>query len=212
MLLIFIGKGVYAFQSTDPDDITINISCNPVFLSLQPYWIDIYRTKGNIKIVYSIRKSLQLDLLNNNNGYISIRQDYDVMFHSDPASKKWTDLQKDSLSTKFESLLRNYAICDKDSLLLDRKMVASYDSLLNHVNNAGVSELENTEANKNRHLLDGVFFGFTIISPTGSKKAQAQSPEALSHPLLYELLTKTCALYRDIKNNNFLDKRKTFGY
>jgi hypothetical protein len=89
----------------------------------------------------------------------------------------------------------------KDSLLLDKEKVESYDSLLNWFIRASITELENQEANKDRHLLDGVYFIFTIVSKSGSRKAYANSPDVSSHPLIYELLTKTFDIYRDTNNS-----------
>jgi len=152
---------------TDGYDIIIHITVRPVFLSSAPYWVDIYRDKKDIKIVYSIQNLEKY-------GYTPLK-------------------------------------LDKDSLLINRLKFASFDSLLSRINDASVTQLENRE--HERQVLDGVFFNFTIVSAMSqSKSAFAHSPDQSSHPLLYELLTKTFAIYRNTKPTAAWNQPKTYGY
>jgi len=197
---------------------SIHISARPIFWEQNPFWIDIYRTKDNIKIVYSIQTGKRQDLLNADKDYASFQQVILNLPNADSVQKTWYRLHIDSIYNQYELIQRKYAICDKDSLLLDRQNVASYDGLLNRINLADTAELENRPHGRSRNLgddrpvLDGEDFEFTINAISGTKKVQAHSPDPSWKPLLYSLLTETLSIYRDTKNNTFLDKQKTFGY
>jgi len=123
------------------------------------------------------------------------------------------DIYKTPNNTKIAyTLLHAFSKTDSDSIFMDNKTTVAYDSLLNKIVNTSTTELENKEANKNRHHTDGTMVAFTIISGLENRKLYFDTPEPSSNPLVYEFLIKTIALYRDTKNNNFLDIRKTGGY
>ncbi len=61
-------------------------------------------------------------------------------------------------------------------------------------------------------MLDGTSFKIKMQSASESRVIYVGSPRKDTHPLINELIGKTLHLYREDKQNTFLDKSKTLGY
>jgi len=105
-----------------------------------------------------------------------------------------------------------YSSYSKDSLTFKTSDHSDYTSLLDSVNSAADTTLENTAVNRSRIVLDGVMIEFNIIADGGSRKVYAHSPTPKSNPLLYKLLYQTLNIYRTTKRNLFLAAGRTSGY
>ena len=101
----------------------------------------------------------------------------------DPASRKIGD----SVAIFHE----RYRAYDRDSITFNIKTDTTYNNLLNGVINATEKELLQPEKNDNRTMLDGILISFNITEGAKNRSFYARSPNAESHPLLYDLVKST---------------------
>ncbi len=87
-----------------------------------------------------------------------------------------------------------------------------FDNLLNIIFSSSNDLLENKLANQNRLMLDGTQVKFILTDNDKSRTIYAYSPCKTSHPLLTTLIRETMNIYRQTKNNNFLNTQRTSGY
>jgi hypothetical protein len=201
-----------SLKRTDTSKISIHIVASSAFITSKSFWIDIYKAKGSIKIVYSLEDSVAFKSLRKDMEYISADGLYNKMLHMDTMFKTWNTKKKDSLSEKVYNLYLKYTIRRQDSVAFKLKNNIKYARLLDTIANADKAEIENTEVNKNRAVLDGTQFEITIISNSVRKKAFVNTPNFKSYPLFYKFLEETLSIYRHQKNNYFLDERSMHGY
>ena len=166
------------------------------------FFIKITPGKDRTKITFKIRDSISVNL-DRDKAYYTHRN-YLLSMNS-------IDLKNDTV-VNYLSILKaiteKYSFYSEDSVEIVNTDYKGYLHLIDEVLNTATDRLEN----KNRLFLDGINISFTLKDKDSTRKANAHSPTAESHPLLYELLTGSTSIYRLAKKNDFLDKRKLFGY
>lgn len=173
-------------------------------VSTQRFNIDIKKKSNKVKIVYSVFDSTRILDLNNDTLYKRMR---DQLYKGIGIRIKDTAVIK-----KLNNISEQYSVYSRDSMLVNLATDTSYAHLLALVAASSKQQLENNAYNKTRIVIDGVDIDYIISNSSGIKSVRAHSPNKISHPLLYQLLTKTFSLYRQSHNNNFLLSSKTSGY
>ena len=199
--LLFIPQILYS--QTVKDTFTIDIRARSSAYSSR-FNINIQRSSDQIKIVYAVRDSLSDERLKDNKDYATLSKQF--LTANEERDK---DLMHSILYQLDSIEITSYT---KDSIVFKPSANRHYTNLINEINTASTEQLENKEANKKRIVVDGTLFRIKIQSASGSRIIYANSPRENSHPLLTKFINKTMDIYRDEKQNTFLDKRKTSGY
>ncbi len=154
------------------------------------------------KMTFKIRDSISVNL-NNDKAYHTHRN-YLLSLNS-------IDLKNDTV-IKYLSIVKSiteqYTFYSEDSIEIENEAYKDYLHLINEVFNTATDRLEN----KNRFVMDGIFMSFTLTNKDSTRKVNAFYPTEESNKMLYELVTGSTSIYRLAKKNDFLDKRRLFGY
>ena len=154
------------------------------------------------KMTFKIRDSISVNL-NNDKAYHTHRN-YLLSLNS-------IDLKNDTV-IKYLSIVKSiteqYTFYSEDSIEIENEAYKDYLHLINEVFNTATDRLEN----KNRFVMDGIFMSFTLTDKDSTRKVNAFYPTEESNKKLYELVTGSTSIYRLAKKNDFLDKRRLFGY
>lgn len=177
-------------------------------VSGEKFLININKNKRDLKILYSIRDSVAFTSLEQNKYHQLYKDTLLILFSNLNQNKKTFKFYMD----KMDSLYELYTYYSKDSIILKPKKNRIYSNFLKEIFLTPTEMLENKEANKNRITVDGTSCKFHLISSGQNRIVYAHSPRIKSHPLLYQLISETLALYRKTHNTQFLDKRRTSGY
>lgn len=204
-LSIIFHHYLFCQKSSNNYSIIINATTS---VSDSEFIVNIHKSPNDIKIVYILRDSVD-DISLEQNKYHTVYKDTLFKLFNDLSANRNTFTL---YASKLDSLTKLYSYYRKDSILLDVKTNISYNNLLNKIVRSTREELENKVGNKNRVTLDGTSFRFNVITSNQDKFIYANSPRETSHPLLYQLISETLNIYRQTKNNMFLDKRITNGY
>jgi hypothetical protein len=166
------------------------------------FFIKITPGPDSTKMTFKIRDSISVNL-NNDKAYHTHRN-YLLSLNS-------IDLKNDTV-IKYLSIVKSiteqYTFYSEDSIEIVNAAHKGYLHLINEVFNSTTDRLEN----KNRFVMDGIFMSFTLTDKDSTRKVNAFYPTEESNKMLYELVTGSTSIYRLTKKNNFLDKRKLFGY
>lgn len=187
-----------------PEEFSIRIKAT-TSTPANEFIINIAKQNDNLKLVYGLRDSVSYRL--------NLDKKYNAL--NDLVIASFATASRDSLvklGAKQDSFRSVYSFYSKDSISVPVSDVNSYIELLKKINKTGNMELTNSSANAARNQREGPLFEFRIISPKESRVVYAQYPTASTNPLLYQLITESLKLYRDKKQNNFLDKKRTNGY
>ena len=206
LLFLFFIFPQYLFSQIADNKFSIIIGTTSV--SGDRFLINIYKNKNDLKIVYSIRDSVDDSSLELNQYYQAYKDTLLRLFNNLNENRKDFKLYAD----KMDSLREQYSYYSKDSIILKPEKNIAYSNLLQEIFVTSTEKLENKEGNKNRFSLDGTIFKFHLLSSAENRIIYAHSLREKSHPLLYQLLSETLNVYRQTKNNQFLDKRRTSGY
>lgn len=167
------------------------------------YFINILLHNDSTKLILKIKnhiKKAELEADTNAVRYIRILQ-----------SIKNPIADNDTVKTylaKLDSIHLSYTVYDTDSLIVLNAKNEDYFNLIQEVLNAPTEILEN----KNHAVLDGTWMNFKLTNNGIERTVYAHSPTLTSNPILYKLITETTALYRKTKQNDFLNKSRTYGY
>ena len=167
------------------------------------YFIDILPSNYNTKLIFKIKKRIRQSELEADTNTVRYRQILKSVKNFIPTN----DTVKTYLA-KLDSIYIAYTLYDTDSLIVTNSKNENYLKLIQEVLNSPTEILEN----KNHFVLDGTRMNFTLTNNGISRTVYAHSPTLTSNPSLYKLITETTALYRMNKRNNFLNKRRTYGY
>lgn len=114
---------------------------------------------------------------------------------------------------RFLALVEHYKVYRWDSLRVATRSHQPLQQLLDSVYTSSSPQLERSEANRGRIVLDGTLVHVVVKTGETTKKDLAvDSPTPASHPQLYRLLHETLQLYRQAHPASFLDLRFTSGY
>lgn len=166
------------------------------------FFIKITPGTDHTKISFKIRDSISVYLKNDK--VYNTHRDYLLSLNN-------IDLKNDTVINYLsilKSVTEKYTFYSEDSIDFVNTDHKGYLHLIDEVFNTATDRLEN----KNRLVLDGINLTFTLNDTNSTRKVNAHSPTAESHPLLYELVTGATGIYRLAKKNDFLDKRRLFGY
>jgi len=176
-------------------DLTINISASPSFE--QRFGVDIYKRSNSVKLVYCLFDSIKFSGLKKDTAYQSFYSQFQKIKMEVPEWEK-----------KLHAFLERYTAYTRDSIVINLKKDTSYNNVLLKVAKATKEQLEL----KRNVGFDGVSVAYTITTSTGITTAYAHSPTAVSQPLLYSLLTRSLAIYRQEKPDGILKRRSTARY
>ncbi|SDE32970.1 hypothetical protein SAMN05216464_105244 [Mucilaginibacter pineti] len=199
LILLLLGN---CLKAQSNNDITINISAHPV-LNRNEFLIDITRHNNVITLAYTVLDSISYTNLNNNPRFVTLA--------SGIKAKNLDNATAQTMQAEINTLIKKQSYYSRDSIIINAETDTAYTNLLNKIGAASTSVLENTEVNKHRHVLDGIQFRFSISTANTNREIFAHSPNAASHPLLYNLIEETLGMYRKLKGDTFLTKYKT-GY
>ncbi len=155
--------------------------------------VDIYKNSNSAKLIYRLVDSIRQSSM-----------EHDPKFKINMAKlEKSISSRSDTSKTLDEilSFIDSYTVYHCDSLVLNLKDNLNYKQLLVSVGQATKSELEPTIP---RATIDGTSFTYKILTVTGEKRINAQSPTASSHPLLYNLLVRSLNIYRRLRPDGIL--------
>lgn len=198
-LLTLSAKSIFPGNK---EDVTIHIYA-VTSVTMNQFKIDIYKSKHNIKLVYSLFDSLSRTALHQDTTY----QRADLLLHHLSDS-----IDVEERLARFNNLtviMDKYQVFDRDSITLKTSTDTSYVNLIKRIVAAPDERLQDP---KNRGLLDGTAMSFTIITAQRERKAQTVSPNQKVNPLLYQLLTQSLHEYRMRKGTTFLNIKRTDGY
>ena len=202
-LFLFISQILYAQKVEDA--YTIDVYARG-YCTTCGFAIQIQRSPDLIKIVYAVNDSLSNIRLIENKEYAVISDQFLAA-----AEKQKTDKALlNSIANQLDSI--RITTFSKDSLVFKPSKNIHYTKLLNKIYTASTEQLENNEANKNLILLDGTSFKIKMHSASRRRIIYVNSPRKDRYPWINELIEKTLHLYREEKQNAFLDKGKTNGY
>ncbi|MFD2873662.1 hypothetical protein ACFS5N_14345 [Mucilaginibacter ximonensis] len=198
-ILFYTAKGLFAQEIVNKGDIAIHIVDADAW-GMHKFFIDIYKHRNQVKIVYAHRDSIK---------HAEIRRDpaYKPISHAAfryPSSDPRGQSALDSLTKYFDL----HSVYTRDSVTIDIKHDTAYGNLLSRI--AKTSEAELKRKHDDVHVLDGDFPSFIVITNRENKKAEAQSPTMQSHPLLFTLLHHTMEEGKSLKAADKI--RKYYGY
>jgi hypothetical protein len=199
LILLLFGN---CLKAQNNNDITINISAHPV-LNRNEFLIDITRHNNVITLAYTVLDSISYFNLNKDPRFVDLA--------TGVKAKNLDNTTAQTMQAEINRMIKKQSYYSRDSIIINSETDTAYTALLNKTGAASTSVLENTEANKHRHVLDGIQFRFGISSGDNIREIYAHSPNATSHPLLYSLIEETLGIYRKLKGDTFLTKYKT-GY
>lgn len=199
LILLLLGN---CLKAQSNNDITINISAHPV-LNRNEFLIDITRHNNVVTLAYTILDSIGYTSLNKNPRFVALA--------TGMAAKNLDKATAQTMQAEINTLIKKQSYYSRDSIIINSETDTAYTTLLNKTGESSTDVLENTEANKHRHVLDGIQFRFNISTANTNREIYAHSPNATSHPLLYNLIEETLGMYRKLKGDTFLTKYKT-GY
>lgn len=168
--------------------------------------IQLLPKQDSLEIVFKIRDSTATLLLKDT-AYNSCRNKL--------LSYTYFDLKNDTIKAQLCQLMdiaEKFTYYRKDSVRIANSDNTNFVMLIDQIFNTSTDSLENTEQNKNKITLDGISVSFTFTDGNVVRKVYSSTPQLNSYPLLYKLLTTSSNIYRQKKENNFLDSRSLFGY
>lgn len=200
LLLLFVAtNGAGYGQSNKERQIEIFASAS---IDGTEFIIKITPGTESTKMTFKIRDSISANLKN------------DKAYHTHRnylLSLKSIDLKNDTV-IKYLSILKSiteqYTFYSEDSIEIENEAHKDYLHLINEVFNTATDRLEN----KNRFVMDGIFMSFTLTDKNSTRKVNAFYPTEESNKMLYELVIGSTSIYRLAKKNDFLNKRRLFGY
>ena len=204
MFLVFFATTLSSLgQSSKERQIEILASAS---IDGTEYNIKITTNTDSTKVKFKIRDSVSAKLYNDKEYYAHIN--YLLSLNN-------IDLSNDTVLNYLnilESIAEKYTFFSEDSIEIANSENEGYLNLINEVLKSPTDSLDNKILNKNRIVLDGIYMTFTFIDKDTKRKVSARTPTVKSHRLLYELVTSSTSIYRDTKKNDFLNKRRLFGY
>jgi hypothetical protein len=164
--------------------------------------------KDSIKINCKIEDSVSVNKLKNDLVYKTLMNSFREVNQFDLTNDSLKNLLK-----RIDSVTVAYTTYSTDSVLIACSHFPDYSKLLGNLFKSSRIELENTEQNTPRVILDGTNMSFEFSqNELIQYSAGAHSPDKESHPLLYDYVKSTLDIYRRIKKDTFLTKEKTSGY
>src|ERR1035437_1203261 len=201
IFLFFVKIGILKGQSKI-DVFSIKTRVTVASLTYGEFITYIEKKKNKLKIFYSFRDSVSKVFYKDD----KVKELLHSYMTENPEEQKATRRSLDSLENK-------YSYYSKDSLILKASKNITFIRLLEKIISTPKEELENIEASKKVHVLDGAEYSFIIKTSKETKYVHAnQYIDPVIHPLLYQLYIEIQNIYKREKQNNFLDKMKTLSY
>jgi len=192
---------------SDTAEIIINISISPSSF-VHPSWLDIYKRKRTLKLVYTVQDSIRFRALRANKvDFITIKK-YFELTEPTKLQDSLNSYKRAEIFRKIDSLLKKYTVYIIDSVVLKTKSETEYIHLLEKVTKASQAELENDNIHKTMFMLDGTGYNFVIKSGLKNTTVWVRAPSRESNPLLYRLLDVTRRIYESQRPNSLLTKMR----
>jgi hypothetical protein len=173
----------------------------------QAFDIGISDMGKQIKLVYRVRDSISV-LAENDPVLEAYRKKAMSLTHFSPQNDTVMELLQ-----KIVAVRQRYSYYSMDSMTIQKKDNPDYVKLFATVLDTPIDSLEQRANNRNRIVLDGTGFDIAIRQNGLVKKVYAHSPTEASHPLIYDLLKNTFALYRTgHPQSALLQRGYTSGY
>lgn len=200
------------FQESFAQDNNLDSQCKDCFeirftvdvMAKRPLFIVVIkRDEENISLLYKLLKKIDYDAVDKDLKIIKIRKEIDSL-----ASIR----AMDSLLTKLDTLELNYMkyrSFDSDSITIARCLFPEYDKMIDQLFSTSKQELENAE---DGIVLDGATFHFEFNNKGTIKEVYAHSINSKRYPQLAPFVKETMGLYRNVKNDIFLNRKRTAGY
>ncbi len=167
------------------------------------FFVTVNRVDTNILIKYKIRLSDNYQLREKDTSTLRIRDNFSKIKNVSPDNDTLL-----KVLDELDSVFLAYTTFRADSLILPRSLYTDYDNLIDNLFTTSPDSLQNSG-----HIyLDGTSFVFKLTDDKITRKVYANSINKDNHPQLAEFMSATMKLYRDIKKNDFLDKKSTAGY
>jgi hypothetical protein len=172
------------------------------------YFMETTCSGKDVKIKFKIKDSVDMEKLNADSNYSAIRR---YILETKPFNSK-----NEAWITRIEqsdSIRLSYTAFHVDSITISYNRYPEYKKLLDTLFSSSKSELENKISNNNRMVLDGTSMTFRFFDKEKLRfVAYTQSPDQISHPLIYNYMRSTMAIYKKEQKNDFLNKYRTNRY
>jgi len=174
ILLIYASRSI-AQETVNKGDAIIHIQIlGPDFD--QKTLIDVYKLDNYAKIDYARFDSTKRSALRKDTAFLKISK----------PPYNFTAKQQAKLNKIYEG----YSVYDKNTITINLNQDTTYRNILALMINTSRDDLANSKIGKVA-ILDGVYFGCTIITDTGKKKVYIHQPTPKTHPVISDFLKKS---------------------
>jgi len=142
----------------------------------QKILIDVYKQGDHAKIGYTKFDSIKRTALREDTAFLKISK----------AILNFTPEQQ----AKFDKICEVYSVYDTNIITINLKQDTTYRNILALMINTSRDDLANSKIGKVA-VLDGVYFGCTIITDTEKKKVYIHQPTQKTHPIISEFLKES---------------------
>lgn len=201
LYIVCLSTSLVSYGQPSPN-YEIEVRADQRELSKQ-FFIYVTKTKENIFIKYKVRVD------DNRAAYL---KDSNIIQTKEYLSGLSEGIPFDTLeriTTFLDSISQVYSSYKIDSLILNRKSSPEYEKIVDKVFNTP------SDSSKEREkIYMGRFMTFKFNFKSNKTERLIYAPRITNNnfPQLFEFVSATMALYRKLKNNNFLDKESTYGY
>lgn len=174
-ILLIYASGSFAQETVNKGDAIIHAQIlGPDFD--QKTLIDVYKRDNYAKIDYARFDSTKRSALRRDTAFLKI---------SKPPYNFTTEQQ-----AKLNKIYEDYSVYNKNTITIDLKHDTAYRNVLALMINTSRDDLANSKIGKVA-ILDGVYFGCTIITDTGKKKVYIHQPTPKTHPIVSDFLKES---------------------
>jgi hypothetical protein len=174
IMLIYASRS-FAQETFNKGDATIHIQILGPDLD-QKTLIDIYKRDNYAKIEYARFDSTKRSALRKDTAFLKI---------SKPPYNFTTEQQ-----VKLNKIYEAYSVYDKNTTTINLNQDTTYRNILALMINTSRDNLANSKIGKVA-ILDGVYFGCTIITDTEKKKVYIHQPTPKTHPIVSAFLKES---------------------
>jgi hypothetical protein len=201
IILYTLGTFIPSFgQNLENSEINIRVENHTYY---KQFFVNVKRDSSIFFLEYKIRQSDNNAEREKNPTTIRLREDFLKIKNVSPTNDSLIKVL-DGL----DSIYLAFTTFRSDSLILSRKSFPEFDTLMDKLFFTPTDSLQNSG-----HIyLDGTSFVFRLTNKGGTRKVYANSINKNNHLQLAEFMAVTMELYRNIKKNDFLDRKSTAGY
>jgi DNA-dependent RNA polymerase auxiliary subunit epsilon len=204
-ILVIFSSGYVFSQGLQGKKVTVKASSSGYG---EKFYLETSCFENEIKIKFKLKDSVARYTMESDSTY---KVYFKALLEQSPI-----DYKSDTLISTLkvlDAVRTANTVYDIDSVTITSDEFPAYKKLLSKLFSSSLSEIENTEYNNKRLVLDGTRIELEVFE-NGSTlfTANAQSPRKLSHPLLFEYITDTLGIFRKLSKGNFSPSYKTGGY